>query len=115
MTVEFDSEKMESLVRSLTAQRKAIIFLRKSIALDLGISTYSSAPGLADLGGQHARVLAGGAGSAEDVLGVCRRQAQWLAEALHSTVRALETIDGVTRIQLITGTPGPEVTPEALP
>ncbi|MBV7292231.1 hypothetical protein [Corynebacterium sp. TAE3-ERU16] len=38
-----------------------------------------------------------------------------MAEALHSTVRALETMDGVTRIQLVTGAPGPEITPDALP
>ncbi|MBI8989432.1 hypothetical protein JDV75_06615 [Corynebacterium sp. CCM 8863] len=70
---------------------------------------------MAELGRQHAQVFTGAAGSADDVLTVFKNQAQWLAEALHSTVRALETIDGVTRIQLITGAPGPEVTPEALP
>ncbi|MCX7537556.1 hypothetical protein OS123_03205 [Corynebacterium sp. P5875] len=115
MTIDFDSEKMESLVQSLARQRTNMVLVRKIIAVDRGILSYSSAPGLEDLGRQHAQVLTGGAGSAEDVLTVCRAQAEWLAEALHSTVQALETMDGITRIQLVTGAPGPEVTSDAIP
>ncbi|MEZ2120798.1 hypothetical protein [Corynebacterium sp. CCM 9203] len=79
------------------------------------ISAYSSAPGLGDLGRQHAQIFAGATGSADDVLAVFREQAQWLAEALHSTARAMETIDGVTHIQLVTGAPGPDLAPADLP
>ncbi|MCK7676228.1 hypothetical protein [Corynebacterium pygosceleis] len=70
---------------------------------------------MADLGQQHAQVLYGSTGSADDVLTVFRGQARWLAQALRSTVRAMETIDGVNRIQLQTSAPGPRITPEDLP
>ncbi|MEZ2188642.1 hypothetical protein [Corynebacterium sp. CCM 9204] len=70
---------------------------------------------MGDLGRQHAQIFAGATGSADDVLAVFREQAQWLAEALHSTARAMETIDGVTHIQLVTGAPGPDLAPADLP
>ncbi|MCK7663912.1 hypothetical protein M0E87_09615, partial [Corynebacterium sp. CCM 9185] len=115
MTVHFDVAQLVSIIRSLKEEHQKIHETSNQIIFGPGIGAYSSAPGLADLGRQHAQVFVGASGSADDVLTVFKSQAQWLAEALHSTVRALETIDGVTRIQLITGTPGPEVTPEALP
>ena len=115
MDVQFDVTRLDSIIQSLREEQMKIRRISGPIRFGPGIARYSSAPGLADLGRQHAQVFTGATGSADDVLTVFKNQAQWLAEALHSTVRALETIDGVTRIQLVTGAPGPEIAPETLP
>lgn len=62
--------------------------LQHALNSEIGAS-YSQVPGLDQLGHSHAQVLAGGAGSAADVLGCYKQHVGWLSAALSASIDAL--------------------------
>ncbi|MCX7444251.1 hypothetical protein OS125_03190, partial [Corynebacterium sp. P7003] len=105
MSIKFNMEQLEQIINSLQKQR--IISVKSESRVHLGehIGSYSTAPGLSELGQQHAQVFTGAVGSAREVLMAFREQAEWLVLAMHSMKETFSATETVNNIQIRTGFP----------
>ncbi|MCL0120711.1 hypothetical protein JIM94_006545, partial [Corynebacterium sp. CCM 8836] len=105
MTLHFDLEQLEQIIESLREQQKKSSSIHNQIIFRPRIELYSLAPGLSELGQQHAQVFTGAVGSAREVLMAFREQAEWLVLAMHSMKETFSATETVNNIQIRTGFP----------